>query len=147
MSVSLQIVLPDENIAARPRAGAIERHVSRFPTETQPRLRAFAHEHAWTADLVVSFPALAAAIALAPKNPTRDAALRAVIAGAPLARIAAITKTALWLRACPPEAFAAPAPRLPDDAEFRRRIANHFPKDWKRAPRWFEAIATAYEAA
>src|SRR5262249_6047191 len=144
MSASLQLVRKDENAVARPRAAAIERNLSRFPAEAQPRLRAFAREHAWTADLVVAFPALAAAIALAPKNATREAALRAVMSGAPLARIATIAKTALWLRALPPEAFARPAPRLPDDAEFRRRIANYFPRDWRRAPLWLDNIATAY---
>ena len=129
------------------RPAAIERHLSRFPAEARPRLRVFAHEHPWSADLVVSFPALAAAIALAPKNAMREAAIRAVIAGAPLARIAAIAETALWLRACPPEAFAKPAPRLPDDGEFRRRIVNHFPQSWECAPRWFGAIAGAYVCA
>lgn len=147
MSVSLQLVPAGENTGARTRAALIERHLSRFPTKAQPRLRAFAREHAWTADLVVSFPALAAMLALGPRSATRDAALAAVLAGAPLARVAAIAKTPLWLRSAPPEVFATAPPSLPDDPDIRRSIANHFPKDWKRGADWLDVMANANDIA
>lgn len=145
MPALLQLVPPDGKVRARPREREIERHLARFPAKARPRLAAFAREHAWAGDLVVSFPALAAAIALGPKNATRDAAFAAVIAGAPLARVAAITNTPLWLRAAPPEAFAAAPPLLPDDADFRRSIANYMPKHWKHAPNWLDVIAKAFD--
>jgi hypothetical protein len=67
-----------------------------------------------------------------------------VIAGAPLADVAARAGVPMWLRAFPAEAFAAPLPALPDHRAFRRRIANHMPKTWRLAPRWIENVGLAF---
>jgi len=146
MSTSLQLVPANEN-AARRRAAAIEQHLSRFRAELQPRVRAIAAVHPWAADLAVSFPALAIALAVPRHGVDRAAGLRMAIAGAPLPALAKHLRTPLWLRAFPPGAFDKAAPILPDDGEFRRRIVNHFPTDWKLAPRWLELIALASDVA
>lgn len=125
------------------RETLIESKLARFRPEVQPRVRRLAALHPWIADLALSFPALLFALA-APRNAAdAKAALHLVIAGAPLPAIAACAGAPMWMRAFPPEAFAAPLPALPDDAAIRRRIANHFPKRWADAPRWIESVGLA----
>ncbi len=147
MSANLQLVPRNENAAARLREAAIEKHLSRFRAPLQPRVRALARVHPWVADLVVSFPALAVALAVPRRGIDHTAGLQLAVDGAPLATIAARLRVPLWLRALPPYAFDKALPLLPDDAEFRRRIANHFPKNWRDGPRWLDSIALAYDAA
>lgn len=147
MSISLQLVPANENAAARRRAVAIENSLLRFRAEVQPRVRTLARVHPWVADLAASFPALLVALAYPRKDVDAESGLRMAVAGAPLTAIAREMRVPLWLRAFPAQAFAGPIPALPDEPEFRCRIANHFPKSWKLAPRWLEAIALAHEIA
>ncbi|MEZ6022500.1 MAG: hypothetical protein R3C16_03575 [Hyphomonadaceae bacterium] len=109
-------------------------------------MTALARRHDWVADLAASFPALLFALAFPRAGVDARAALVLATTGAPLARIAAAAEVPLWLRAFPPHAFAAPIPALPDTPDFRRRIANHFPKDWRAAPRWLDNVALGLEA-
>lgn len=147
MSAILQLVPTNENAVARQRDAAIEKQLSRFRAPVQPRVRALANVHPWVADLVVSFPALAVALALPRQGINHHAGIQLAIDGEPLAAIAAHARVPLWLRALPPQAFDKALPLLPDDAGFRRRIANHLPKGWTHAPRWLDAIALANDAA
>ena len=127
--------------AHEPRADAVEHKLRRFRPEVQPRVRHMAARHPWIADLAVSFPALLFALAFPRKRD--DSIPLMVTGGAPLARLATELNVPQWMRAFPPEAFAAAIPALPDTPDFRRRIANHFPKHWKDAPRWMEHVANA----
>ena len=147
MSISLQLVPANENKAARARAATIEQRLSQFRAEVRPRVRAVARVHPWVADLAVSFPALLVALAIPRKGVDIASGLGLALDGAPLATIAARVRTPLWLRGFPPEAFSAALPRLPDDSEFRLRIANHFPRHWALAQRWLNAVALAYDVA
>lgn len=148
MSATLQLVPANENAAARRRETAIEKQISRFRAPLRPRVRALARVHPWVADLVVSFPALAVALALPRKGINHHAGIQLAIDGAPLAAIATQMRVPLWLRGFPPQAFDKPLPpRLPDDSAFHRRIANHFPKSWTHAPRWLDTVALAYDVA
>lgn len=130
---------------ARPVAPPIERRLSSYRAAVQPRVRSVAARHPWLADLAVSFPALLFALAFPRKIADADAALRLVLAGAPLASVAACARVPIWLRSFPPQAFAKPLPLLPDGHDFRRRIANHFPTSWKLAPRWIDNVGLSFD--
>jgi hypothetical protein len=144
MSTQLQLAHAGENAPVRAQTGLIERRLSKFRAEVQPRVRSLAAQHRWIADLAGSFPALLFALAVPRKAADAEAALRLVVNGAPLATIAAHARVPLWLRAFPPQAFATALPELPDSPDFRRRIANHAPKTWRVAPRWLDGIALGW---
>jgi hypothetical protein len=132
---------------ARPRAALLESRLSNFRPAVQPRVRALAAEHVWIADLAISFPAVLFALAFPSKREAREAALRLVTSGAPLAAVAQSARVPLWLRNFLPQAFETPLLALPDSPDFRRRIANHLPKSWRTAPKWLENVAKATETA
>jgi hypothetical protein len=120
----------------------VERHLRRYPAAVQTAVRAAARLHPHVADLAVSFPALLPALATARRAGDRERLVAAILAGEPLAIVAAGAGIPFWLRKLPPEAFAGPVPLLPDDPLFRRQIANHLP-DAKLAPLWLDAVARA----
>ena len=140
---------------ATPRAGApffariqaIGRALKRFGPQAQPAAVALARRHPRLADLSVSFPALLVALAWPNGRACAPAVIDGVIAGAPLASLAAAARVPLWLRRMAPEMLPAPLPELPDGAFVRHRIANHFPTHAKFAPQWFEAVAFAHRWA
>jgi hypothetical protein len=129
--------------AAAPRAEAIERKLRGFRPEVQTRVRSMAERHVWIADLAVSFPALLFALAFPRRGVDGARAIELAQNGAPLSAIAAAAGVAMWLREASPQAFTRAVPLLPDTTEFRRRIANHFPKRWADAPAWLDHIAEA----
>lgn len=137
----------DAKPAARPAASLIERRLSLYRAEVQPCVRALAVRHPWLADLAASFPALLFALAFPRVRADAEDACRLVISGAPLAHIAQRARVPMWLRTFPAQAFAAPLPILPDNHDFRRRVANHLPASWKLAPRWIEDIGLAFQTA
>ena len=147
MLTHLERVPVDAKPAARPAAPLIERRPSLYRAEAQPRVRALAARHPWLADLAASFPALLFALAFPRVRADAEDALRLIINGAPLIDAARRAGVPMWLRSFPPQAFASRLPILPDDQEFRRRIANHPPRSWKLAPRWIENVAIAAECA
>lgn len=128
------------------RLQSIGRNLERFRPEVRPAVRALTARHVRLADLVLSFPALAVALAKprARFDPVRVIPL--VLAGAPLPEVAAAAGVPLWLRKLPPEAFTGPVPSLPDSPRFVRQIANRLPRA-KDAAKWLEAVALAAEWA
>jgi hypothetical protein len=128
---------------AAARAAQINKRLAAFRPVLTARVRALAARHPWLADLAVSFPALLVALVVPRREVDAERVIARVIAGAPLANVAAEAGVAMWLKAFPPEAFEGPIPALPDDADFRRRIANHMPSQWRHAPRWLHAVAEA----
>ena len=99
-------------------------------------------------DLAESFPALLFAFV----SGFADAAATSraccmVIDGACLKDVAHSIGLPLWLRRLPPEAFSAPLPRLPTDADYALRIANHLPRDAGSARQWLADLSTAATAA
>jgi len=127
--------------AARPRL--VERRLARFAPRVQGAVRALAERHPRLADLAVSFPALLFALAV-PRRGIDAARLCArVIAGDPLAELAAAADVPLWLRRLPPESFVRPIVTLPDGDRFRRLIANHLPRSPKLAAVWLQAVCAA----
>lgn len=120
----------------------VERHLRRYPAAVQGAVRAAARVHPHVADLAVSFPGLLFAVATAPRGARRERLIAAVLAGEPLAALAARAGLPLWLRKLPPEAFACALPPLPDGPLFRRQIVNHLPSP-QRAAAWLDAVAHA----
>lgn len=130
---------------ARSSAALLESRLSRFNTSVQPRVRALAAQHAWIADLAISFPAVLFALARPRVRSDAEAALGLVISGAPLAEVAQRAGVPMWLRNLPPEAFTATIPALPDTTEFRRCVVNHVPSEMRLVAKWLAAISTAAE--
>ena len=137
---------------ASPRAGAqffariqaVGRALKRFGPKAQPVVVALARRHPRLADLSVSFPALLVALAWPNGRALAPAVIDGVIAGAPLASLAAAARVPLWLRHLAPEMLPAPLPEMPDGAFVRHRIVNHLPVQAKFAPRWFAVVAFAH---
>lgn len=141
-------------LAAKPRArkrAAVrcspEHNLRRFGRPIRRTVQALALRHAHFADLAVSFPALLVALAVPRLGFDPHEARAAVIAGRPLAEIAALAAVPMWLRKLPPEAFTRAIPDLPGGELFARRIANCVPKDRRRAAIWLHAVAAAHTIA
>jgi len=139
------------SVQARPHGCAdetrarVERCLRRYSAPAQAAVRAAAALHPRIADLAVSFPALLFALALPRRDADAARACEAAIAGRPLAEVARAAGVPLWLRRLPVDALTKPLPRLPDDAAFRRRIANHLPRSPKLAPLWLDLVSFASE--
>lgn len=122
---------------------AAERRIRLFETRWQPAIRQLAAADGRIADLAVSFPALLFALAHPRRGLDVRPALDKVLAGAPLAAIAADLGVPMWLRPLQPALLRAPLPALPDGLLFRRQIANHLPRRAKSATQWFATVADA----
>lgn len=137
------------SVQARPHGCAdetrarVERCLRRYSAAAQAAVRAAASLHPRVADLAVSFPALLFALAMPRRDADPARPLAAAIAGRPLADVAKAAGVPLWLRRLPVEALTRPLPRLPDDAAFGRRIANHLPRAPKLVPLWLEVVSFA----
>jgi hypothetical protein len=100
------------------------------------------------ADLTDSFPALLFALASGYADAARRERARAlVLQGASLRAAADAIGLAWWLRKLPPQAFAAPLPRLPADPDFSLRIASLLPGDGSTAATWLRRVAQALQTA
>jgi hypothetical protein len=110
-------------------------------------VRAVANEDPRLRDLAFSFPALIFAIAAPRTGVDMAAAIRAIIAGERLKRIAALARLPMWLRVLPPEAFAAPIPVLPGSADFAKQVMNFLPRSTKAMPTWLQAIGETFALA
>ncbi len=130
----------DAQVSARSKS--IERQLRRFRPEVNRAVRALAARDSRLADLTVSFPALAVALALPRPRVSSGAAIAAAIAGWPLNELAHMAGLPLWTRRLQPEYFSGPVPQLPKSADFYRRIANHLPKD-RDAAEWLAAVSFA----
>jgi hypothetical protein len=98
-------------------------------------------------DLAESFPALLFALATGHATAIqRKRSLELVVAGAPLRDAARALGVAWWLRKLPPQAFAAPLPSLPDDADFALHVGNAIPREPRLAPIWLARVGHACEA-
>ncbi|MBT9290703.1 hypothetical protein [Prosthecodimorpha staleyi] len=121
----------------------MERRIRLFETRWQPTIRQLATAQGRIADLAVSFPALLFALAHPRRGLDVRPALNTVLAGAPLADIAAALGVPMWLRRLQPSMFRAPLPALPDGPLLRHRIVNHLPRRAKSAAQWLETVAEA----
>ncbi|MGA7711149.1 MAG: hypothetical protein WCA81_04550 [Rhizomicrobium sp.] len=121
----------------------IGRRLQRFRPEVRHVVRALAACHSRLADLVVSFPALAVALAKPRAHFDPEPVIADVIAGARLVELGQAAGVPLWLRALPPEAFTGRLPVLPNSNAFGSRIANHLPRSPGHAALWLEAVGLA----
>jgi hypothetical protein len=124
-----------------------ERRLRRFPKPWRHRVLAVANEDARLRDLALSFPALLFAIAAPRPAVDMAPAIRAIIAGERLKRIAALAELPMWLRVLPPESFAAPIPALPDSTFFAKQVVNFLPRSAKAMPIWLQAIGESFALA
>jgi hypothetical protein len=136
-----------ERSPSLPPSDYMEARLRRYDHRYQARVRALADRHARLAQLAVSFPALLFALAAPPSGVDTARVIARIIAGAPLAELAALVRIPLWLRKLPPEAFVQPIPDLPNGKVLRRRIVNHLPTTSRRASAWLQAVAEAAEWA
>ena len=127
------------------RDKSFERQLARFHPKRRAGVCALAERHVRLAELSESFPALLMALAWPRARFDPKPVIAGVIAGSPLASLAAQADVPLWLRRMRPEMLPGPLPRLPDSPFLRHRIVNHFPTHRKRAAEWFRAVSFAGE--
>jgi hypothetical protein len=126
---------------SRSREQLIAGRLRRFAWRHRTAIEKLAHRDGRLADLALSFPALLFALAVPRRRFDPEPAIEQIIAGAPLAELAATAKVPMWARKLMPEAFLRPLPALPDRELFRRQIPNHLPRSPKVAHRWLEIVA------
>jgi hypothetical protein len=124
---------------------ALERQLGRYADRFQRSVHRLARRHPYLADLAASFPALLFALAVPRNRLDPEPLIARVMAGAPLRQVCEEAGVAWWLRRLGPEAFVRPLPKLPDSADFRRRVANHLSRSPRLAPVWLQAVADAAE--
>jgi hypothetical protein len=127
-------VLAPARIVARQRQW--QRQLGRFDKRYRKTIAMLTDQNAAVADLAFSFPALLFALACPHKGLKRQALLQAVTAGVPLKALAALADVSFWLRKLPPEVFAEPIRKLPDDPAFVQQIGNCLPKKRQAARTW-----------
>lgn len=120
----------------------LERALAAFAPNHAKAVRALAQSHRYLEDLALSFPALLFALAVPRDRYDPTAAISKVIAGAPLAEIAAAGAVPLWLRNFPISGLVEPLPPLPDGDLVRRQIANHLPRA-RFAVHWIRHVSIA----
>lgn len=124
----------------------LESHIRRFARGYRRRLRKLAKTSPRLGELLYTFPG--AAVTLVAGNrmvAERQTAVNYVKRGLPLAAVAEALALPMWMKRLPPEAYSDPLPRLPDDAEFSRRIAN-FPRAGENVAMWLRWIVSGAEA-
>ena len=143
--MQLHVLRADHNFGARnaAREGLVERRLRSFRPDIQPAVRSLARRHSRLADLAVTFPALLVALAVPRAGIDARPVIGQAIAGMPLTALSMAAGVPLWLRRFPPAYFSQTIPTLPDNHDFRRRIANHLPRSAKRAPMWLAAVANS----
>ncbi|MEM9028413.1 MAG: hypothetical protein AAGC70_08595 [Pseudomonadota bacterium] len=120
----------------------IEEHLKRFRRSYRRRLRRLAGLAVPCAELLVSFPA--AAFAIATEYGTRDQraqAIKSVRAGEPLKNVATALQLPLWLRKLPPEALTNEFPAdIPSDPEFGAKLLGMVPQSRDEIGRWLIVV-------
>jgi hypothetical protein len=127
----------------RARHHQLERQLQRFRPEHRASVRTLASMDDRLADLAISFPALALALAVPRHEFLRFPVIDDVIAGRDLKWLAKRARVPLWLRTLAPEMLSAPLPELPSGQAFSKRIVNHFPRSTELGPGWLDTIASA----
>jgi hypothetical protein len=127
----------------RARHRQLERQLQRFRPEHRASVQTLALVDDRLADLAISFPALALALAVPRHDLARFFVIDDVIAGRDLKWLAKGARVPLWLRTFPPEMLSAPLPELPSGQAFSKRIVNHFPRSAELGPGWLGTVASA----
>ena len=117
--------------------------LARFAEPYRPAISRLANRHPRLADLANSFPALLFAIAVSPRGFDPERVIARVIAGQPLAELAALARVPMWTRKLHPRILTAPLPVLPDSPSFARQIGNHLPLRNRQDAPWLDVIADA----
>ena len=138
---STNVAIPFAREQPCARNHRLDRQLARFAWRHRAAVSALAARHSRLADLAFSFPALLFALAVPRRNFDPAWTIARVIAGAPLAELAAAARIPLWTRKLGAEAFQRPIPALPDNPEFCRQIANHWPASAQTASLWLEMVA------
>ena len=121
--------------------------IRRFRRSYRRRVRNVALLHRSLADLVISFPA--AAFALATEfgdRHAREAAIDLVKDGQPLRRVAKALGLPLWFRKLPPEAFREPFGVLPMSVAFQQGVSGHIPREAAQTADWLATVLGAWRA-
>ena len=118
------------------------RRLQCYAPAVRDQVAAVTNRHERLADLAASFPALLFALARPHAGVDVRPAIELVIAGAPLARVAAAAGVPMWLRRLAVGHLVQPLPPLPDAPLFAVRIVNHLPAARDAQP-WLAAVAEA----
>ncbi|MEL6372671.1 MAG: hypothetical protein AAFR04_01730 [Pseudomonadota bacterium] len=131
----------ERRVVARP---SLTIHMRRFPANCRANAKRLVAADSRLADLAYTFPgALIAIVSDCLASAQRQRALNAVLAGAPLKRVASLLGMAMWMRRLPPEAYARWSPPLPTGTDFSRRIAAHLPHNVAFSPVWLSNVRDA----
>jgi hypothetical protein len=134
----------DRRLILRPAEVPSDNRVDRFCPPYRQIIRGMASASPRLADLAVTFPGLAFALATGYGEQVLRERCRAMIeSGRPLKDAAGVIGLPFWLKKLPPEAFTQPLVSLPSDAEASRRIASHMPAESWRAVPWFRRVLLA----
>ncbi|HRD75295.1 MAG TPA: hypothetical protein PK264_05065, partial [Hyphomicrobiaceae bacterium] len=128
--------------AERVQQRRVSAHFRRFPEHLREPIKRFALDSRARSDLAVVFPG--AAVSLVARYCGAEAARRALAlldAERPLKEVAQTIGIPMWMRKLPPEAFALPFGRLPDDEDFSRRITSYLPRSRAVAAAWLAAVS------
>ncbi len=120
--------------------------IRRYRRTYRRRLRNVAALHRSLADLVVSFPA--AAFALATEfgdRHARQAAIDLVKDGQPLRRVAKTLGLPLWFRKLPPEAFREPFGIVPMSGALQQGVSGHIPHDVMQTADWLATLLGSWK--
>ncbi len=118
----------------------------KFPVCYRERMALFANITPAFADLLVSFPALAFALATHYGGKEDcQIARQLILEGLPMLKVADAYGIPRWLRKLPPQAMARHLPSFPSDKKFNRMIPNLVPKEIGKSVLWFEWLCHALE--
>ena len=121
--------------------------IKRFRRRFRRRIRNVAKVHDRLADLVVSFPAAAFALATDfGQHKARRRAVELVKDGQSLRLVAKALGVPLWMRKLPPEAFRAPFAELPDSERFKQGVGAHIPRDVTLCADWLYGVLEAWQS-
>ncbi len=127
--------------ASRP---TLDVQLRRYNRSYRRRLRKFAHTSEKSKDLLYTFPAAAFTIAGRHGNPlNRIDAVRLVEDGASLRQVGQALGFPNWMRRLPPEAFVDAIGKVPEGAEFARRVPNLIPKNPEQTKPWLQWVLRA----
>lgn len=129
-------------VSQKVRARLVAQALNRFPPHTRLLVSAIAGRHLRLGDLALSFPALLFALSVRRRGIDAGAIMADVVAGAPLATLAAAAGLPMWTRKLKPEAFRDLIPMLPDGELFRRQVGTPLSRI-KPAEQWTFILAMA----
>lgn len=126
------------------RAGGL---LGAYPAPFRRAVCTFAGRAPCFAELAETFPGLL--FALSTRYGTAEArrtAANRIAAGARLREAADALGLPWWTRKLPPHAFAQRLRRLPDEAEFARRIVNLLPSTRQHSAKWLDQVLLAHRS-